>query len=66
MKEIREKFGFTQEALAKKLAIKQSTISMWETGKSKPRYDMLIKLTSIFNCTVDELFDSKEPKQNVN
>ena len=55
----RIKCGMTQEDLAKKLGVIQSAVSQWETGKSKPRADMLLKLAEIFGCTVDELLRSE-------
>ena len=54
----RVKAGLTQESLSKILGISRSAVAMWETGKSKPRADMLLKLAEIFGCTVDELLRS--------
>ena len=51
----REKSGLKQNYVSDKLDIAQSTISMWETGKSKPRLNILIKLAELYNCSVDEL-----------
>lgn len=55
LKKLREQSGLTQENIAEAVGVGQSAISMWETGKSKPRADMLIKLAAILGCTVDEL-----------
>ncbi|MGN1410248.1 MAG: helix-turn-helix domain-containing protein [Eubacteriales bacterium] len=54
-KENREKTNITQEQLASQLGIDRSTVAKWESGQSKPRADMLIKLSRIFGCTIDEL-----------
>ena len=51
----REQMNLTQEQLAQKLMTDRSTVAKWETGKSFPRLDMLVKLTQIFGCTADEL-----------
>lgn len=51
----RERQGMAQSELAERLKVTQGAISQWETGKAKPRADMLIKLAGILNCTVDEL-----------
>lgn len=51
----RKTIGATQKDIARKIKVAQSTVAMWETGKAKPRADMLIKLAEILNCTVDEL-----------
>jgi transcriptional regulator with XRE-family HTH domain len=55
IKEKRIAAGLTQEVLARMLGVSQATVAMWETGKSLPRAEMLIKLASVLNCTVDEL-----------
>ena len=54
-KAMREKCNLLQSAVADCLGITQSTVSMWETGESNPRTELLIKLASLYNCTVDEL-----------
>ena len=55
LKKIREKNNWTQDKLAQKIGVSQQCVAKWETGKAKPRADMLIKLAGILNCTVDEL-----------
>ena len=47
--------GLKQEDIASELKIDRSTVAKWETGRSKPRADALIKLAKLFGCTVDEL-----------
>ena len=41
IKELREKFDFTQAELAKKLSVSDKTISKWETGKGYPDISLL-------------------------
>ncbi len=52
---IRKEKGLTQKDMATSLNVQQSTVSMWETGESKPRADMLIAIAKYLDCTVDEL-----------
>ena len=47
--------GLKQEDVATKLNIDRSTVAKWETGRSKPRADVLVELAKLFDCTVDEL-----------
>lgn len=47
----------TQKALAVQMAISQSTVAMWETGKSKPRTAALLILAGKLQATVAELLD---------
>lgn len=60
IKYYREKLGLKQDDVANTLGIAQSTVSMWETGESKPRLETLIQLSKIFNCSVDELLTKTE------
>lgn len=55
LKELRDQYGYSQQDLANKIGVKQSTVGMWENGKNKPRHDTLIKLANIFNISIDEL-----------
>lgn len=55
IQQIRRRCGINQEELALELSVDRSTVAKWETGKSLPRAEMLIKLASVLNCTVDEL-----------
>ena len=57
-KSAREKSGLTQRDLATELGIDQSTVSLWEVGKTQPRAKLLPRLASILGCTVDELLAS--------
>ena len=60
LKSFREKVGLTQVQLAEQLSISRTTVSMWESGESKPRADKLPTLAKIFGCTINDLFDDKE------
>ena len=51
----RKKNKLTQRELADKLFVNQNTVSQWETGRSEPPIDILIKLSDLFGCTIDEL-----------
>lgn len=55
IKKIREKRGLTQKQLSEMIMVNQSTVAMWETGKSVPRASNLLKLSNTLNCSVDEL-----------
>ena len=53
--ELREKHGFTQREIAKMLGITISALSQYETNKRKPKNDVLIKLSKIYNTSTDYL-----------
>lgn len=53
--EKRKERSLTMSILSEKIGVRQSTISMWENGKSFPRKQALDKLCAFFNCKVDDL-----------
>lgn len=48
--------GFTQTELAELVGINQATISNYESGECKPKFDVATKLAKIFDTTVEELY----------
>ena len=60
IKKSRVSIGMTQDELGKRLGVKQPTITMWETGQTRPRAQLLPKLADILGCTVDELLRKEE------
>ena len=55
LRERREALNLTQAALAKKLDIDQSTVSLWETRNGVPLKKYRRKLARLFNCSAEEL-----------
>lgn len=53
IKLLREEQGLTQQELADKLDGAKSTIAMYEKGDRKPSLEILVKLSEIFNCSID-------------
>ena len=49
IKQIRQKNNMTQEELAEALFVTRQTISNYETGKSNPDIDTIIKIAELFN-----------------
>ena len=59
LRQLRVANGFTQQSLAKKLGIHQSSVSYWERGLSRPEYENLILLADIFDVSLDEMLGRK-------
>jgi len=57
IKEIREKNGYTQSALARKLGISRSAVNAWEMGVSVPSAQYLVELSKLFDTSTDFLLD---------
>lgn len=69
IKKLREERNISQYALAKMLGISQQAIDQWERSKTSPRRKTLEKISSMFNVSVDEIFNgssnssiNKKPK----
>ena len=54
LRDLREKSGLTQKELADRLSLSDKTISKWENERSIPDIFTLLKLTEIFDCTLDD------------
>lgn len=55
LKQRRKEKNLTQKEIAPLLGIKQNTYSDWETGKSEPNLENVVKLSKILGTTTDEL-----------
>lgn len=64
LKDARLKENLTQEDIAEKLGVSRQTISSWENGKSYPDIASIIKISDIFNISLDKFL--KEDKKLVN
>lgn len=67
-KYLRKREKLTQEELARKLHLNQTTVSRWEKEKSIPDIDTLINLANFYKCSIDYLVgrtfeQQKEPEQ---
>lgn len=65
IKELRKEKSLSQEKLAKKLGVSRSTVSMWEIEQSEPDIQALIKLSSVFDCSLDYLTGKSNIKKEL-
>ena len=63
LKQLRIKNKFTQSYVAKKLNMTRQGYANYENGITQPPPDMLIKISKIYNCSVDYLLKNN-PKNN--
>jgi len=59
-KNIRKQCGLSQQDVADKLQIKQSSVSDWENDVSRPDYEKLIALSELYDVTLYELLGIDE------
>ena len=55
---IRKIYGYTQEALAEKVECSTRYIGDVEQDRSKPSYEILVRICNTFNIGMDEIFSS--------
>ncbi len=58
LKSLRESKNLTQQQLADQIGVTRSAVAMWESQGFSPRADLLPVLAKIFDCKIDELFES--------
>ena len=60
IKELREKHGLTQEALALKVDVTRQTILFLEKGKYNPSLRLAYKIARLFNSKIEEVFSFED------
>lgn len=60
LKDLRKEKGMTQIELATSLGVSSGTVAMWETGKRKPSFEMLEKLTQVFDKRIDYILGTSD------
>ena len=50
------KCGYNQDTLSEIIGVSRKTINRYLTGESLPGYLLLKKLSSAFNCSIDDLY----------
>ncbi len=55
LKDARVKAGLTQEQVAQEVMVSRQTISNWENGKSLPDILSIMKLSDLYQISLDEL-----------
>jgi len=57
LKSLRNKHGITQTELAATLKIHQTSVAAWETNRTMPDYENIIKLCTLYAVSIDSMFD---------
>ena len=55
IKNARIKVNFTQEQVAEALGVSRQTISNWETGKTYPDIISVVKMSDLYDISLDHL-----------
>lgn len=62
---LRQSKSITQKKLASKLYVTDKTISSWESNRTEPSLEMIIKLCEILECSVSYLLYGDNFKDNI-
>ena len=60
IKQLREENNWTQLELSKKMNCAMSSIAMYENETRKPSMEVLIKLSEIFDCSIDYILGKSD------
>ena len=68
IKKLRHEKKWSQETTAKKLNVTRGKLGHWETGRTEPKLEEVVKIAELFNCDVDYLLcnDISDDIQNGN
>ena len=61
IKNARNKAGFTQEQTAESLGVSRQTISNWENGKTYPDIVSVVRMSELYDISLDHLLKEEEP-----
>ena len=65
MKKLRDNCGYTQQQVADALNIDRSTYTYYETAKTTPDINTIIKLCKIFNVSYSDILEDEGQPQQV-
>lgn len=60
IKFLRDEFNMTQKELANRTNLSEGSISLYEKGERKPSLEVLVKLSEIFDCSIDYLLGKSD------
>lgn len=64
LKELRKEFKYNQDEVADKLNVSRQAYGFWEQGKAEPGIELLIKLSNLYNVSIDYLCGKTDIKSN--
>ena len=62
---LRKRNGMTQEALSERINVSRQTVAKWERGESEPDCSSLMRLSTLFNVTIDALVGNVDEEQKI-
>ncbi len=62
---LRKSHNYTQDDLAQKLDISRQAVSKWETGTSVPDLEILLKISKLYDITINDILEPKIQPQRI-
>ena len=62
---LRKSNHYTQDDLAKKLGISRQAVSKWETGTTIPDVEVLLKISKLYDITINDILEPKIQPQRI-
>ncbi|MCX4354190.1 MAG: helix-turn-helix transcriptional regulator, partial [Lachnospiraceae bacterium] len=62
---LRKSNNYTQDDLAKELGISRQAVSKWETGMTIPDLEVLLKISKLYDITINDILEPKIQPQKV-
>ncbi len=60
LRELRERMGWSQAALAEQLAVSRQTVNALETGKYDPSLPLAFRIAKLFDEPIESIFIYQE------
>lgn len=62
LKILREDKKISQELASKKLGISRGKLGHWETGRTEPNIDEIVRISNFYGCSLEYLMNHSIPK----
>ena len=62
---LRKSNNYTQDDLAEKLGISRQAVSKWETGMTIPDLEVLLKISKLYDNTINDILEPKIQPQRI-
>ncbi len=62
---LRKSYNYTQDDLAEKLGISRQAVSKWETGMTIPDLEVLLKISKLYDITINDILEPKIQPQRI-
>ncbi|MCX4377183.1 MAG: helix-turn-helix domain-containing protein [Lachnospiraceae bacterium] len=62
---LRTSNNYTQDDLAEKLGISRQAVSKWETGMTIPDLEVLLKISKLYDITINDILEPKIQPQRI-